>query len=164
MAEDADAFAIDLGAADEQVARILAAHRKVMDAIAANAPAAARSDAVRELITAQLEGRPAAARAAIGDTAAVVNQMLPQALAQMNNAWMRYFVHDELEARRFRSGSGPEAVCAAARLAGEQHRPAGLVTEARVAGVGIQRVALHDHVALYLVDADAANPTCSRPV
>jgi hypothetical protein len=80
------------------------------------------------------------------------------------HAWMRYFVHDELEARRFRSGSGPEAVCAAARLAGEQHRPAGLVTEARVAGVGIQRVALHDHVALYLVDADAANPTCSRPV
>jgi hypothetical protein len=81
-----------VGATDDQVARILAAHQHVMDAIATNASAAARSDAVRELITAQLDGRPAAARAANGDTATVVNQMLPQALAQMNSPWMRYFV------------------------------------------------------------------------
>jgi hypothetical protein len=80
------------------------------------------------------------------------------------HAWMRYFVHDELEARRYRAGSGPEAVCAAARLARQRQRPAGLITEARVGGVGIRRVALHDRVALYLVDADAANPSCSPRV
>ncbi len=78
------------------------------------------------------------------------------------HAWIRYFVHDELEARGDHAALGPDAVCAAARLARARHRPAGLVTEAHVAGVGIGRVALHAHVALYVVDP-TADPACSGP-
>jgi pimeloyl-ACP methyl ester carboxylesterase len=81
-----------VGATDEQVARVLAGQKKVFDALAVNASTAVLSDAVREMITAQLEGRPDAARAAIGDIPAAVNRTLPNAVAQVNNPWMRAFV------------------------------------------------------------------------
>lgn len=80
-----------LGATDAQVARIMAAQQKVFDAVAANAPVSVLADAAREMVTAQLEGRPAA-RAAIGDPTAAVATVLPTAVAQLNNRWMRYFV------------------------------------------------------------------------
>lgn len=82
----------ELGATGAQVARIMAAQQKAFDAVAANAPVSVLTDAVRELVTAQLEGRPEAARAAIGDTAAAVERILPTGVAQLNNPWMRYFV------------------------------------------------------------------------
>jgi pimeloyl-ACP methyl ester carboxylesterase len=78
-----------IGATDAQVARVMAAHKTLMDATIANAPVAVLSDALRELIIAQLEGRPGVEA---GSASAAANQMLPQALAQSNNPWMRYFV------------------------------------------------------------------------
>jgi fermentation-respiration switch protein FrsA (DUF1100 family) len=90
--QQAEDGARSVGATDAQVARVMAAHKKVMDATIANAPGAALSDALRELITAQLEGRPGAPGPANGAIALTVNQMLPQALAQSNSPWIRYFV------------------------------------------------------------------------
>jgi pimeloyl-ACP methyl ester carboxylesterase len=81
-----------IGATEAEVARILSAQQQAFDAVKSNAPATVLSAAIREMITAQLEGRPAAARAAIGDIPATVNQALPQALAQISSPWMRYFI------------------------------------------------------------------------
>jgi pimeloyl-ACP methyl ester carboxylesterase len=82
----------EIGATDEQIARIVAAQRKVVEAEVTHASPAALSDAVREFVTAQLEGRPPDAVKAIGDIPAAVTKTLPAAMAQMNNPWMRYFL------------------------------------------------------------------------
>jgi pimeloyl-ACP methyl ester carboxylesterase len=81
-----------LGGTDEQVANVLKAHRQFTDAVRANATSADLSDALRTLMKAQLEGRPAAAKAAIGDVDAFISKSLPVALAQTQSPWLRNFV------------------------------------------------------------------------
>ncbi len=71
-------------------------------------------------------------------------------------AWIRFFVHDDLEARRRAALRTDATVCAAAELAGRLHRPAGLVTQQAPTGPGVARVALDQHVALYRVLPAAA--------
>jgi fermentation-respiration switch protein FrsA (DUF1100 family) len=89
QAEDA---ARALGGTDEQVANVLKAHRQFTDAVRANATSGDLSDALRALMKAQLEARPAAAKAAIGDVDAFIAKSLPAALAQSQSPWLRYFV------------------------------------------------------------------------
>ena len=72
-------------------------------------------------------------------------------------AWIRFFVHDDLEARRRAALRTDATVCAAAELAGRLRRPAGLITQATPAGPGVARVALDQHVALYRVVPAAAH-------
>jgi pimeloyl-ACP methyl ester carboxylesterase len=91
LRQQAQDAARELGANDEQVARILTAHQKVLDAVVAEASPEALSGSVRELIIAQLEGRSAANRVP-GDPATIASQMLPAAVASLNSPWMRYFV------------------------------------------------------------------------
>jgi len=81
-----------LGATDEQVAIVLKAHRQFTDAIRGNASSADVSDAVRQLMKAQLEGRSPAAKAAVGDVDAFIAQSLQTAVAQTQSPWFRYFV------------------------------------------------------------------------
>jgi fermentation-respiration switch protein FrsA (DUF1100 family) len=47
---------------------------------------------MREQIGAQYDAQPAATRAMLGDRSAFVERLLPTAVAQMQSAWMRYFV------------------------------------------------------------------------
>jgi hypothetical protein len=71
-------------------------------------------------------------------------------------AWIRFFVHDDLEARRRATLHTAATVCAAAELAGRLHRPAGLITQQTLTGPGVARVALDQHVALYRIVPAAA--------
>lgn len=71
-------------------------------------------------------------------------------------AWIRFFVHDDLEARGRAALRTDATVCAAAELAGRLHRPAGLITQQTPTGPGVARVALDQHVALYRVLPGAA--------
>ena len=77
-------------------------------------------------------------------------------------AWTRFFVHDDLQARRMRALTDAGLVCAAGRLAGQRHADAGLLTDRTLHGPGLGRVALADHVALYEV-GPAAAAACARP-
>jgi len=70
--------------------------------------------------------------------------------------WIRFFVHDDLEARRRAHLTSAATVCAAAALAGRLHRPVGLITGAAPRRPGIARVTLDQHVALYRVTPAAA--------
>ncbi|HWW44821.1 MAG TPA: hypothetical protein VN180_07085, partial [Acidimicrobiia bacterium] len=69
--------------------------------------------------------------------------------------WIRFFVHDDLEARRRAELATKATVCAAAALATRLHRPAGLITQAAPRGPGVERVVLDQEVALYRVTAAA---------
>jgi uncharacterized protein len=81
-----------LGGTDEQVARILAAHQKLVEAMGANAGAEALTQALRSLMQAQIEAQPGTVRAAIGDVNAYIDKALPAVVAQQQSAWMKYFV------------------------------------------------------------------------
>ena len=70
--------------------------------------------------------------------------------------WIRFFVHDDLEARRRAHLTSAATVCAAAALAGRLHRPVGLITPAALRRPGVARVTLDQHVALYRVTPVAA--------
>jgi hypothetical protein len=70
-------------------------------------------------------------------------------------AWIRFFVHDDVEARRRAELTTAATVCAAAALATRLHRPAGLITQAAPRGPGVERVVLDQQVALYRVSAAA---------
>lgn len=81
-----------LGAGDEAVAKIVAAHHQLTDAVRNGAAIAEVTPALEALIRAQLAAQPPAARAAIGDIDTFIARAMPAALAQNRSAWMRYFV------------------------------------------------------------------------
>ncbi|HEV2308955.1 MAG TPA: hypothetical protein VGU73_00415, partial [Acidimicrobiia bacterium] len=71
-------------------------------------------------------------------------------------AWIRFFVHDDLEARRRAELTTAATVCAAASLAARLHRPAGLITQGSPRGPGVERVLVDQQVGLYRVSPRAA--------
>jgi pimeloyl-ACP methyl ester carboxylesterase len=81
-----------MGATDEQLARILAAHQKATALSMQGAPTEELAAAVRELMRAQLEGRPAAQVAAIGNLDAFINPRIGVQVANMRSPWWRFFL------------------------------------------------------------------------
>lgn len=81
-----------LGATDEQLARILAAHERMTALVAADAPRDAVVEAVRDLMRAQIEGRPAAQAAAVGNIDAFIDARLEATVAGILSPWTRYFL------------------------------------------------------------------------
>lgn len=80
-----------LGGSEEQVARILAAHQQLMDALRTGAGPDVLAPALRTLMREQIESQPAA-KAAIGDVNAYIDKAMPAQLAQNQSAWIRFFV------------------------------------------------------------------------
>jgi pimeloyl-ACP methyl ester carboxylesterase len=80
-----------LGASDEQVAKILAAHQQLTEAVRTNAGRDAVTEALRALMRAQIEAQPGAV-AAIGDLTAYIDKAMPAGVAQNQNPWMKFFV------------------------------------------------------------------------
>jgi hypothetical protein len=74
------------------VERIVAAHRKATALAIDDAPREQLTGAVRELMRAQLEGRPAPQVAAIGDIDAFIDQRLDAAVRNMMTPWWRFFL------------------------------------------------------------------------
>jgi pimeloyl-ACP methyl ester carboxylesterase len=89
--QQADA-ALALGATPEQAAAIQRAFAKVLEAMRANAADAVLEAAVREQISAQIEGRSPGQRALLGDSQPLVDQLLPRALAQIRSPAVREFI------------------------------------------------------------------------
>jgi pimeloyl-ACP methyl ester carboxylesterase len=90
-----------LGATDDQVERIDRAYRAVTEAVRSGADRETVTAAVKDLIRAQVEGRPAAQVAALGDVSAFVEKSLGPAVAQLTSPWVRFFMsHDPAEALR----------------------------------------------------------------
>jgi len=81
-----------LGGTPEEVAAVVAAHRKATEAVRTDAPAPELTQALRDLMRAQILGRSADARAAIGDVDAFIDRQLPTVVAQFRSPWMRYFL------------------------------------------------------------------------
>jgi len=79
-----------LGADQEAIARIVAAHRKVTEAARANASGETLDSAVKELIGAQFDALPAGQRAAIGNRQAFIDRSYRQAAIQLTSPWMRF--------------------------------------------------------------------------
>jgi pimeloyl-ACP methyl ester carboxylesterase len=80
------------GATDDQLARIVAAHERVTTLTEAGAPREQMVEAVRALMRAQIEGRPAAQVAAIGDIDAFINSRIDVEVARVMTPWWRFFV------------------------------------------------------------------------
>lgn len=80
------------GADAEGVERILAAHRRLTEAIAASADDDAVAERVRVLARTQLALLPEAQRKALGDPEAVIDGMLGAQVAAMRSEWMKFFV------------------------------------------------------------------------
>ncbi|MGB7218939.1 MAG: alpha/beta fold hydrolase [Vicinamibacterales bacterium] len=87
-----------LGADEETITRIVSAHRKLTEAIAASgAPgnpgnSDALDSAVKELIGAQFDSQPAAQRAALGDRQAFIDRNYRQAAAQLTSPSMKFLM------------------------------------------------------------------------
>ena len=96
------------------------------------------------------------------DATAVSGYLDRPSYSVARQAWIRFFVHDDLEARRSAALSVRSEVCAAAELASRRHRPAGLITEQTPSGPGLHPLAVHGHVALYRVDPSAARACPGR--
>jgi pimeloyl-ACP methyl ester carboxylesterase len=80
------------GGSDETIARILAAHRKMTDAIAGGADRATTLDAVRALVRAQLELQPGMQSKAPADLEAFVNKLAEANAPGILSPWFRFFV------------------------------------------------------------------------
>jgi hypothetical protein len=80
-------------------------------------------------------------------------------------AWIRYFIHDDREARRFGSLSGAEVLCAARRVARAADHAAAVITEHPVprGEPGVARLVTIDHVEVVRVEPDAALAGCADP-
>ena len=78
-----------LGGSEAQVARILAAHQQLVDAIRTGAGQDVLAQALRTLMREQIEAQPAAV-AAIGDVNAYIDKALPAQIAQNQNAWTKF--------------------------------------------------------------------------
>ncbi len=81
-----------LGADEEIVARIVAAHRRVTEAVLANVGGEPLDQAVKELIGAQYDSLPAAQRAALGDRQAFIDRSYRQASVQLTSPWMKFML------------------------------------------------------------------------
>jgi hypothetical protein len=81
-----------LGADDEAIARITAAHRSVTTLLVKKAPAEELAAAVKELIKAQYDSMPAAQQQALGDRDAFAEKTYAAALAQLQSPWMRAMI------------------------------------------------------------------------
>ena len=81
-----------LGATGEQLAGIVAAQEHVQALVESGAPPDQMVEAVRALMRAQLEGRPAAQVAAIGDIDAFINARINAATAGVMTPWWKFFV------------------------------------------------------------------------
>jgi pimeloyl-ACP methyl ester carboxylesterase len=81
-----------MGAGPEAVATIEAAHRALSEANRRNASVDEITAALKALMTAQVEGAPAAQRAMLGDIPSWVEKNYRPHLAQMTSPWMKYFV------------------------------------------------------------------------
>jgi pimeloyl-ACP methyl ester carboxylesterase len=80
------------GADPAIVDRAIAAHARVMEAVATGAPVDKQREAVRDLMHAQLEAAPAAQRAAIGDIDEFIAKTVDTQVASLNFPWMKFFV------------------------------------------------------------------------
>jgi pimeloyl-ACP methyl ester carboxylesterase len=81
-----------IGATEEQIARIVSAHEHASELGGAGAPREQMADAIRALMRAQLEGRPAAQVAAIGDIDAFIDSRIDIETARVMTPWWRFFV------------------------------------------------------------------------
>ena len=81
-----------LGATSQQVAAVVAAHQHATAAVRSNASADDLSQAIRDLMRAQLLGRAAATPDIVGDVDAFIDRQLPTVVAQFRSPWMRYFL------------------------------------------------------------------------
>ncbi len=81
-----------MGATDGQLAAILAAHRRVNELALQGATRDELTPAVRGLIRAQLEGRPAPQVAAIGDLDAFIDGRVGAAVSNVMTPWWRFFL------------------------------------------------------------------------
>jgi hypothetical protein len=80
-------------------------------------------------------------------------------------AWIRYFIHDDREARRYNALRAAEILCAAWRVARGAHHAAAIITEHPLAGgePGVARIVTIDHVEVIRVDPDATLAGCADP-
>ena len=81
-----------LGGTAEQLAIEQAAFRKVAAAVRSGAAPAELAAALREQIGAQYDTLAPETRAALGDRGSFIEKTLPMGLAQLQSAWMRYFI------------------------------------------------------------------------
>ena len=81
-----------LGADDEAVARIAAAHRAVTTSILKKAAGEDLAASIKDLIRAQYDGMPPAQRQAFGEREAFVDKTYVSGLAQLQSPWMRFMI------------------------------------------------------------------------
>lgn len=81
-----------MGAGEEAVAKIEAAHRAMSEALRRDAPVDDIAVTLKALMTAQVEGAPPAQRAMVGDIPTWVEKNYRAHLAQIWSPWMKYFV------------------------------------------------------------------------
>lgn len=80
------------GADPAALERILAAHRRLMDAVAANEGDAVLNERIRVLARAQIDAMPEAQRAMVGNIDKLLDAQMPAQLAAMRTPWFRFFV------------------------------------------------------------------------
>jgi hypothetical protein len=80
-------------------------------------------------------------------------------------AWIRYFIHDDLEARRYSTLGATEVLCAARRVARAAHHAAAVITERPLprGEPGVARMVTIDHVEVVRVDPHATLAGCADP-
>ncbi len=81
-----------MGATPDEVTRIVAAHRAMTDLTKGEASREAVEAAIRNLMRAQLEGRPKTQRDAIGDVEAFIAPRLGAEATRVMAPWWRFFV------------------------------------------------------------------------
>jgi pimeloyl-ACP methyl ester carboxylesterase len=81
-----------LGADEETIARIIAAHRKLTETILANVSGGPLDEAVKDLIGAQFDSLPAAQQATLGNRQAFVDRSYRQASVQLTSPWMKFML------------------------------------------------------------------------
>jgi pimeloyl-ACP methyl ester carboxylesterase len=80
------------GADAATVDRVVAAHRRLLQAVSVGAEADEMAKHIRVTARTQLELLPEAQRKAMGDLDAAIEKMLPPQVAFMRSKWMRFFV------------------------------------------------------------------------
>jgi hypothetical protein len=80
-------------------------------------------------------------------------------------AWIRYFIHDDREARRYSALRAAEILCTARRVARGAHHAAAIITEHLTPhrDPGVARIVTIDQVEVIRVDPDATLAGCADP-
>jgi|GEM_PF-1356966 len=80
------------------------------------------------------------------------------------HAWIRYFIHDDREARRFGTLRVADVLCTARQLARTAHHATVVITEGPLPrlGPGITRMVTVDHVEVVRVSTDAVVAGCAN--